>query len=85
MQLGEEPFQLPEKSFRYGCLSIESDRYVCVKDVAPDGTNQVVVVDLYHNNTVTRQPTRKAEAALMHTCRNIIVLRGAACILRFWV
>lgn len=76
VNLMDEPFHLPEKAFRYGSLSIESDRYICIKDVAPDGTNQVVVVDLHQNNTVTRQPTKKAEAALMHTCKNIIVLRG---------
>lgn len=76
MQLAEPPFNLPSSSFRYNSVAIESDQYVCVKDVAADGSNQVVVIDLHHDNAITRRPTKKAEAALMHTKDNIIVLKG---------
>jgi hypothetical protein len=47
-----------------------------VRYPAPDKSNVVVVIDLYNNNKMSRKPTKKAEAALMHTNHNIIVLKG---------
>eukprot|EP00922_Rhytidocystis_sp_ex-Travisia-forbesii_P070816 GHVS01105726.1.p1 GENE.GHVS01105726.1~~GHVS01105726.1.p1 ORF type:complete len:1773 (+),score=396.02 GHVS01105726.1:341-5659(+) len=61
-------------SFRVGSLTMESDRFVCVKD-ASNGDNQVVVVDMHKQNAVTRKPM-KAEGCLMNPVDNIIALRG---------
>lgn len=38
----------------------------------------MVIVDLHNNNEITRKPTKKADAGLMHTKENIIVLRGTS-------
>eukprot|EP00922_Rhytidocystis_sp_ex-Travisia-forbesii_P044502 GHVS01066380.1.p1 GENE.GHVS01066380.1~~GHVS01066380.1.p1 ORF type:complete len:1807 (-),score=256.84 GHVS01066380.1:448-5775(-) len=65
---------LSSSSFRFGHLTMESDRFVCVKDVS-NGDNQVVVIDMHKQNAVTRKPM-KAEGCLMNPVDNIIALRG---------
>jgi len=67
---------LNPQGFRFGNLTMESDKYICVKDAAADGSSQVVVVDMHNNNTVNRRPM-KAEASLMNPADNIIALKGA--------
>jgi len=54
---------------------MESDKYVCVRNNAPDGSSQVTVVDMHNNNTVSKKPM-KAEACLMNTVDNIMALKG---------
>jgi clathrin heavy chain len=54
---------------------MESDKYISVKDQAPDGSLHVVVVDMHNNNAVTKKPM-KAEATLMHMSENVIALKG---------
>ncbi|KAF4687757.1 hypothetical protein FOZ60_003512 [Perkinsus olseni] len=63
------------KDFRFGVLTMESDKYVAVKDQAPDGSVQVITVDMHDNNKVTRRPM-KAEAVVMNPVDNIIALKG---------
>lgn len=63
------------QSFRFGALTMESDKYISVKDQAADGSLHVVVVDMHNNNTVTKKPM-KAEATLMNTVDNVIALKG---------
>jgi len=55
---------------------MESDKYISIKDTAPDGTAQVVVVDMHNNNAVNKRPM-KAEATLMNPQDNIIALKAA--------
>jgi len=64
-------------SFRSGVLTMESDKYISVKDTAADGTSQVVTVDMHANNAVTRRPM-KADATLQNPAENILALRVAA-------
>mmetsp|Transcript_131666 Transcript_131666/g.366972 ORF Transcript_131666/g.366972 Transcript_131666/m.366972 type:complete len:745 (-) Transcript_131666:8-2242(-) len=63
------------QAFRFGNLTMESDRYISVKDTAPDGSSQVVVIDMYNCNSLSRRPI-KAEASLMNPVDNIMALRG---------
>jgi len=63
------------QNFRFGSLTMESDRYISVKDSAPDGSGQVVVVDMHGGNAVSRRPM-KAEASLMNPADNIMALKG---------
>ena len=63
------------QSFRFGALTMESDKYISVKDQAADGSLHVVVVDMHNNNAVTKKPM-KAEATLMSTVDNVIALKG---------
>mmetsp|Transcript_39448 Transcript_39448/g.98764 ORF Transcript_39448/g.98764 Transcript_39448/m.98764 type:complete len:1743 (+) Transcript_39448:183-5411(+) len=61
--------------FRFGLLTMESDRFICVKDQAQDGSSQVAVIDMHANNSINRKPM-KAEASLMNPKDNIIALKG---------
>mmetsp|Transcript_59562 Transcript_59562/g.174212 ORF Transcript_59562/g.174212 Transcript_59562/m.174212 type:complete len:1727 (+) Transcript_59562:54-5234(+) len=65
------------QAFRFGNLTMESDKYISVKDAAPDGTGQVVVVDMHNGNSVSRRPM-KAEASLMSPVDNVMALKGVA-------
>eukprot|EP00913_Durusdinium_trenchii_P027644 g25925.t1 len=49
------------QAFKFNSLTMESDKYISIKDTAPDGTAQVVVVDMHNNNAVNKRPM-KAEA-----------------------
>lgn len=66
---------LSANSFRFGFLTLESEKYICIREEAPDGTAQVVVVELQNNNNVVRRPM-KAEAAIMNPQNNIIALKA---------
>merc|ERR1719335_1901319 len=62
-------------SFKFGNLTMESDKYISVKDQAADGSGQVVVIDMANNNAVNKRPM-KAEATLMSLSDNVIALKG---------
>merc|ERR1719321_535026 len=62
-------------SFRVGNLTMESDKYISVKDSAQDGSGQVIVIDMANNNAVNKRPM-KAEATLMSLSDNVIALKG---------
>jgi clathrin heavy chain len=64
------------QAFRFGNLTMESERWISVKDQAADGTAQVVVVDMQNGNAVTKRPM-KAEASLMSPNDNIMALKGS--------
>lgn len=64
------------QSFRFGFTTMESDKYLSVKDTAPDGSAQVVVFDMHNNNSVNKRPM-KADATLMNPAENIIALKAA--------
>ncbi|OMJ87695.1 hypothetical protein SteCoe_10539 [Stentor coeruleus] len=61
-------------SFRFGFLTLESEKYICIREEA-EGSAQVVVVELQNNNNVIRRPM-KAEAAIMNPQYNIIALKA---------
>mmetsp|Transcript_25743 Transcript_25743/g.76674 ORF Transcript_25743/g.76674 Transcript_25743/m.76674 type:complete len:1721 (-) Transcript_25743:262-5424(-) len=63
------------QAFRFGNLTMESDKYISVKDTAADGSAQVVVVDMHNGNAINRRPM-KAEATLMSPAENIMALKG---------
>jgi len=64
------------QGFRSGNLTMESDRYINVKDQAPDGSGQAVVIDMHNGNAVNKRPM-KAEASLMNPVDNIMALKGS--------
>jgi clathrin heavy chain len=66
---------LNANSFRFGSLTLESERYVCIREELPDGTIQVCIVELQNNNNITRR-AMKAESAIMNTHHNIIALKA---------
>uniref|UniRef100_A0A7S4QZJ1 Clathrin heavy chain n=1 Tax=Alexandrium monilatum TaxID=311494 RepID=A0A7S4QZJ1_9DINO len=65
------------QAFRFGNLTMESDKWLSVKDTAADGSSQVVVIDMHNGNAVSRKPM-KAEASLMNPKDNIMALKASA-------
>lgn len=56
--------------FKFGNLSLESEKYICVKD-----GSECVIIDTTKNFSADRKPM-KAEGILMHKQKNIICLRA---------
>ncbi|KAH9582085.1 hypothetical protein LSM04_004601 [Trypanosoma melophagium] len=56
-------------------LTMESDKYVCVRDVQPDGQTSLVIVDLEKRES-TRNNIRDAESAIMNPNAKILALRS---------
>lgn len=56
--------------------TLESDRFVCVRQKpSEEAQPEVVIVDLKNNNHVIRRPI-KADSAIMHWSREIIALKA---------
>jgi len=63
--------------FKFGNLTLESDKYISLKDAQADGSSQVVVIDMHANNAITKKPMT-ADATLMNPKENIIALKGSS-------
>ena len=55
--------------------TLESDRYVCVREQTGGDSAQVIIVDL-HNQSNTFRRTIKADSAIMHWSKMIIALKA---------
>mmetsp|Transcript_28677 Transcript_28677/g.48179 ORF Transcript_28677/g.48179 Transcript_28677/m.48179 type:complete len:1757 (+) Transcript_28677:68-5338(+) len=76
----QELLQLPTlginpAAISFNTLTMESDKYICVREQAGETTN-VVIIDLQNPANIVRRPM-KAESALMNPKANIIALRAA--------
>ncbi|KAH8740767.1 clathrin heavy chain [Cryptosporidium ryanae] len=69
-----EELGINSSCFRFGCLTLEGDKYVGVKETNLDGGSHIVVIDTQTKN-VNKKPM-KAESALIHPLENILVVRG---------
>ena len=61
-------------SIGFATLTLESDRFVCVREEV-NGAKQVVIIDMNDPNNVVRRPI-SAESAIMHIDDKVIALRG---------
>lgn len=61
-------------SIGFATLTLESDRFVCVREEV-NGAKQVVIIDMNDPNNVVRRPI-SAESAIMHVDDKVIALRG---------
>jgi len=61
---------------KWGSLSFQSDKYICVKEPNNDGSFNILIADVENRFNITRQQLQKAEAAMMHTKLNVIALRA---------
>lgn len=64
---------LSPSSFRFGILTIESEKCICACEII-EGSTQIVIVELQSNNNVIHLPI-KAEAAIINPQYNIIALK----------
>ncbi|MBW0487421.1 hypothetical protein O181_027136 [Austropuccinia psidii MF-1] len=62
-------------SIGFNTLTMESERYICVREEVNDA-KQVVIIDLGDANNIMRRPI-SAESAIMHPIQKVIALRAA--------
>lgn len=62
--------------FKFGVTSLESEKYVCVRDKDAQGVPQISIVELTNNLNIVRRPGSKVDGALMHISDNIICLKA---------
>ncbi|POY74006.1 hypothetical protein BMF94_2817 [Rhodotorula taiwanensis] len=61
-------------SIGFATLTLESDRFVCVREEV-NGTKQVAIIDMSDPNNVVRRPI-SAESAIMHVDDKVLALRA---------
>lgn len=62
--------------FKFGVTSLESEKYVCVRDKDAQGNAQISIVELTNKMNIVRRPGSKVDGALMHISDNIISLKA---------
>lgn len=61
-------------SIGFNTLTLESDRFICVRDTTGE-QNLVVIIDLTDPSNVIRRPIT-ADSAIMHPASKVIALKG---------
>ncbi|ORX62733.1 clathrin heavy chain [Hesseltinella vesiculosa] len=61
-------------SIAFNTLTMESDRYICVRE-SNNGKNEVVIIDMHNNNDVMRRPI-SADSVIMHPTTNLMALKA---------
>lgn len=62
--------------FKFGVTSLESEKYVCIRDKDAQGNAQISIVELTNKMNIVRRPGSKVDGALMHISDNIISLKA---------
>ena len=64
--------ELKPELFKFGSVTLESEKYVCVKDIA-----DCAIIDMTNDFGIERKPM-KAESLLMHWSKNMIAIRNTS-------
>lgn len=59
----------------FATLTMESEKYICIREQAPDGSNNVVIIDMDNPSQLIRRPIG-ADAAIMNPKEQILALKG---------
>lgn len=70
MQLTQAPYNVPQTSVGFNTLTLQSDKYICVRDAG-----QLVVIDVQNPSSIMRR-SMAADHAIMHPRQNIIALKA---------
>ena len=65
---------VPSDVYKQGNLSLESDRFICIKEAAPDGAISFNIVDITQGYKVQKKSI-KADSVMMHPSKTIISTR----------
>eukprot|EP01022_Parablepharisma_sp_SALTPOND_P000326 TRINITY_DN1014_c0_g1_i1.p1 TRINITY_DN1014_c0_g1~~TRINITY_DN1014_c0_g1_i1.p1 ORF type:complete len:1806 (+),score=251.50 TRINITY_DN1014_c0_g1_i1:3065-8482(+) len=65
---------IPADVYKQANLSLESDRFICIKEATPDGTIMFNIVDINQGFKVQKKPI-KADSVMMHPSKPIISMR----------
>uniref|UniRef100_A0A671RCS8 Clathrin heavy chain n=1 Tax=Sinocyclocheilus anshuiensis TaxID=1608454 RepID=A0A671RCS8_9TELE len=68
-------FKLSPASISFSCLTMESDRFICIREKVGE-QNQVLIVDLSDPSSPIRRPIT-ADSAIMNPASKVIALKGA--------
>lgn len=52
--------------FKFGVCSLESEKYLCVRDKDAQGNFQISIVELTNKLNVMKRPGNKVDGAIMH-------------------
>ncbi|KAH8611956.1 putative Clathrin heavy chain linker Clathrin H link Region in Clathrin and VPS [Trypanosoma vivax] len=74
-QLNSVAGGLQPGAISFKTLTLESDKYVCVRDVQPDGQTSLVIVDLEGRESI-RNNVRDADSAIMNPRSKILAIRS---------
>lgn len=66
---------LPQDIYRQANLTMESERYICIKEMAPDGTTLFDMIDISQTPPSVQKKPIKADAAMMHPSKKMLCLR----------
>ncbi|PNS17825.1 hypothetical protein CAC42_3220 [Sphaceloma murrayae] len=66
---------IDQASIGFNSCTLESDRYVCVRQKAGEASPEVIIINLKNNNSIIRRPI-KADSAIMHWHKEIIALKA---------
>lgn len=63
-------------SISFSTLTMESDKFICVREKSAD-TAQVVIIDMNDSNNPIRRPI-SADSAIMNPASKVIALKGTS-------
>lgn len=59
----------------FATLTMESEKYICIRETLPDGTNNVVIIDMENPTQLIRRPI-SADAAIMNPKEQVLALKA---------
>ncbi|ORY82573.1 putative clathrin heavy chain [Protomyces lactucae-debilis] len=72
LQLTQAPYNIPQSAIGFNTLTLQSDRWVCVRDAE---SSQLIVIDVHNPSSIMRRNIQ-ADHAIMHPKQNIIALKA---------
>ena len=67
---------LPSDIYKQATFSMESDQYICVKEMTPDGSTLYDMIDISKSPPTVQKKPIKADAAMMHPTRKLLSIRN---------
>ena len=59
----------------FATLTMESEKYICIRETLPDGSSNVVIIDMENPTQLIRRPI-SADAAIMNPKEPVLALKG---------
>ena len=66
---------IPPEIIKQANVCFESDKYITIKEISPDGNSSFYIVDLLQNFKIQKKAL-KADSAIMHPESNIISIKN---------
>eukprot|EP00298_Acanthocystis_sp_HF-20_P018646 c22004_g1_i2.p1 GENE.c22004_g1_i2~~c22004_g1_i2.p1 ORF type:complete len:1678 (+),score=721.75 c22004_g1_i2:32-5035(+) len=66
---------ISQENIKFDTVTLQSDKFICVREIDPQGQPQVAVIDLVTRSMLMRRPI-SADAIIMHPVSKVIALRS---------